>query len=237
MLFNKDLQIANILPTTLLDYPGHIACVVYTAGCNLRCPFCHNSSLIEPGMFSKFDISYLMDFLKKRSDKLEGVVFTGGEPLMYDIEEIFRDIKRLGYKIKLDTNGILSSPLSYLIDKRLVDYVAMDIKNNIGKYPQTVGKFAVPITDITDSIDAIMLGGEYGDCEYEFRTTVVEQLHDDESFIGIREMINGADKYYLQPFKDSPEVKFKSLTAPSLEDLKRYQRLMYGYVKNTEIRG
>ncbi len=234
------MKIHGLQKMTLLDYPGHVACTVFLGGCDFRCPFCHNSDLLDMNAPAIMDDEELLRFLESRRGLLDGVAFTGGEPLLRgDIADLFRRVKALGFPIKLDTNGTHPGVLSSLIREGLVDYVAMDVKNDPARYAMTVGRgragdsFADSMEQIRKSI-AVLLSG---DLPYEFRTTVVHELHDDDSFRGIGEMIRGADKYFLQCYTDRDSVLLPGLSAPSREDMERYAGIMKSCVKSVSIRG
>ncbi len=230
------MKISGLLKLTALDYPEKLACTVFTGGCNLRCPFCHNASLV---LGSGEDISEqeFFAFLKKRRGILDGVCITGGEPLLQGgIEEFIVKIKELGFLVKLDTNGAFPDKLSPLIDKKLVDYVAMDIKNCPEKYPATCGtdkpieEFFAPFKE---SI-ALLLEGRV---PYEFRTTVVRELHTLNDIEKAGETIKGAEKWFLQCFKDSGDLLGEGLSAPSREILDKMRESALTFVKKCEIRG
>jgi pyruvate formate lyase activating enzyme len=186
---------------TLLDYPGKVACTLFTAACNFRCPFCHNAGLVTKiDTAERIDEEEIFSYLKKRQGILDGVCITGGEPtLQKDLPEFIRAIRALGYDVKLDTNGTSPDLLKALIDEGLVDYVAMDVKNAPEKYPLTVGLADYDITPIQRSIDLLLEGR----VDYEFRTTVVAEYHTPEDIASIARWIEGAPRYFLQPFVDS----------------------------------
>ncbi len=186
---------------TLLDFPGVVACTLFTKGCNFRCPFCHNAPLVnkleEAAEVTEEDI---LTFLEKRQGVLEGVCITGGEPLMHpDLPDFIAKVKALGYKVKVDTNGTYPARLKALVAQNLVDYVAMDIKNTAEKYPLTAGLDRVAIQDIGESIDFLLSDA----VPYEFRTTVAAELHTVEDIEAIARRIQGAKRYFIQNFKDS----------------------------------
>ena len=195
------MNISGIQKLTLLDYPGKVACTLFTAGCNFRCPFCHNAGLVLPDRLEEASISEdeVMSFLKKRAGMLDGVAITGGEPLLHtDMPEFLEKIKNLGYKIKLDTNGSNPKLLKEIVNAGLVDRVAMDIKNAPTEYDKTAG-CSVDMEKIEESKDFLLTGT----CDYEFRTTVVKGIHTKESIVAAAKWISGAKEYYLQQFKDS----------------------------------
>lgn len=220
---------------TLLDYPGRTACTVFTGGCNFRCPFCHNAPLVtdidNSNTYSEEDI---LDFLKKRTGLLDGVCITGGEPLLNgDIVGFIEKVKAMGYKVKLDTNGTYPERLIELLDKKLVDYVAMDIKNSKEKYAETAGLESVNLADIEKSINAL----KSSDIDYEFRTTVVKELHTETDIQKIAEWIRGAKGYFLQNFEDSGNLIGHNMSAVSKETLDRMKTCAKAFVENTQTRG
>lgn len=228
------MRIGGLQKITLLDFPGAVACTVFTSGCNLRCPFCHNAPLVETlGDDELFGEEVLFELLKKRKGVLDGVAITGGEPLMQrDIEEFIAKIKALGFKVKLDTNGTYPEKLKSLLQKELLDYVAMDVKAPVENYGAVAGTDAFG-EKIEESIK-LLLGCNI---PYEFRTTVVNELHDDDDFHKIGKLIKGAKAYYIQCFKDSENILKDGLSAPSKEDLERYLSIARKYVENTSLRG
>lgn len=230
------MDINGIQKLTLLDYPGKVACTVFLAGCDLKCPFCHNSELWSVNAPAVMDDKELLAFLEKRRGMLEGVAFTGGEPLLRpELPEVMTKIKELGFAVKLDTNGTHPDKLRALIGEGLVDRVAMDIKNDPERYALTCGREAegFPMDAIRKSIEILMNGG----IEYEFRTTAVKPLHDADSFRGIGEMIRGAEEYYIQPFADRDTVLFSGFETPAKEELESWLGIVKPFVKRARIRG
>ena len=227
------MKIAGLQKLTLLDYPGKTACTVFFGGCNFRCPFCHNWELLDGSYPPQTDEESLLAFLKKRSGMLDGVCITGGEPLLSDdIIPLLEKIRSLGFSIKIDTNGSFPDRLKRIIDAGLADYVAMDIKNSPERYAQTAGGFS-DIEKIKKSIDILMHAG----IDYEFRTTVVAELHAAEDFHAMGNMIKGAGKWFLQKFADRDTVPFKGLNSPGADSITEYADIMRTYVKSVEIRG
>ena len=199
------MLIAGLQKLTLLDYPGKLACTVFTAGCNFRCPFCHNASLVLPERLSGDEngVETVLQFLKKRQGVLDGVAVTGGEPLLHpDMASFLERIRALGFSVKLDTNGSFPERLKELVRAGLVDRVAMDVKNEPALYAKTAGLPALSLDAITESRDFLLSGA----VDYEFRTTVVRGLHDAESLRRTASWIEGAKEYYLQQFKDSGDI-------------------------------
>lgn len=220
---------------TLLDYPGKVACTLFTAGCNLRCPFCHNASLVthidNSNIYIKEEI---LSYLKKRQGILEGVCISGGEPLLQpDIEEFIREVKDLGYKVKLDTNGFFPDKLISLVDKGLIDYVAVDFKNTYKKYPATTGIENLDVSPFKRTVEFLLSGK----VDFEFRTTVVSKIHETQDIVEIAKTIKGAPRYFLQSFVDSGDLITDGLCAIPPEDMKKMALLASEFVTNTQIRG
>lgn len=226
------MKILGLQKMTLLDYPSKVACTVFLGGCNFRCPFCHNASVV---LMNNEEISTeeFFSFLEKRKKLLDGVCITGGEPLVNgDTEDFIAKIHKMGYLVKLDTNGSFPERLKKLIDGGLIDYIAMDIKNSAENYEKTAG---VEINN--DAIDeSIRIIKESG-VPYEFRTTVVKGLHTDEDFRKIGERIKGAEAYYLQKFRNSEDLLGGKFEEFSDEDMERFAEIVSQYVKNTQLRG
>lgn len=227
------MKISGLQKLTLLDFPGHVACTVFSAGCDLRCPFCHNASLVK-GVPDIMTGEEFFAFLSKRHGILDGVAFTGGEPLLNcDFTDFALRIKDMGFLVKLDTNGTFPNRLRDAVDRAAVDYVAMDIKNSPEKYPLTCGG-NVDMDAVAESVQILLKGK----VEYEFRTTVVGEYHTDADFIGIGEFIRGAERYYLQQFADSGDILGGApLTAPSREEMEKYADTVRPYVKSVFLRG
>lgn len=227
------MNIDGLQKITLLDYPGHVACTVFLKGCNFRCPFCYNSSLIEKSQTNNGILEDdFFDFLKNRKGKLDGVAITGGEPLLQkDIVVFIEKIKQLGFKVKLDTNGSFPEKLSYLINNNLVDYVAMDIKNTYEKYHMTT--CFNELSSIKKSINILLTSN----IDYEFRTTIVNELHAVEDFEAIGLMISGAKNYYLQSFQNKDSVLNKSLSSMTKDNLLKCLKIVQKYIPNAQIRG
>ena len=230
------MLIAGLQKLTLLDYPGHVACTVFTGGCNMRCPFCHNASLVLPEkLCAQYSEEDILSFLKKRQGVLEGVAITGGEPLLHkDIGAFLEKIRSLGYKIKLDTNGSFPQHLVEIVKAGLVDRVAMDIKNSPALYARTVGVENFDMTGVEESRSFLL----EGHVEYEFRTTVVKGLHTVESISQAAEWIKGAKEYYLQQFKESGEVRdAQGLGGFDEEYMNTLRAAAAEYVPSVQLRG
>ena len=228
------MKIQGLQKMTLLDFPGKVACTVFLGGCDFRCPFCHNGELLDGSAPAVMDDQALLRFLKGRQGLLDGVAITGGEPLLRkDLPDLLRAVRELGFSVKVDTNGNHPEALEGLLREKLVDYVAMDIKNSPAKYALTVGLEHLDLAPIRQSVRLLM----EGDTPYEFRTTVVDQLHKAEDFEAIGQWIAGAKAYFLQPFTDRDAVPFAGLHAPAQEALEAYASILRPYVPNAQIRG
>ncbi|MCQ2454876.1 MAG: anaerobic ribonucleoside-triphosphate reductase activating protein [Clostridia bacterium] len=229
------MKIHGFQKMTLLDFPGKVACTVFTGGCNLRCPFCHNASLVtEIDGESEIKEAEILDFLSKRNGLLDGVAITGGEPLLQnDIVDFIRKIKELGFAVKLDTNGTFPDKLKYLVNSKLVDYVAMDIKNSPSKYAITSGLKEFDFSCIKESIDFLL----EGNVDFEFRTTVVKEFHQIDDFAEIGKLISGAPKYFLQNFVDSGNLIGENLHSVPKEEIEKAKEILSSFIKNVEIRG
>ena len=228
------MKIYGLQKVTLLDYPGRVACTVFLSGCDMRCPWCHNSELAEGSAPPVMTLEELLAFLRRRKGLLDGVAVTGGEPLLRpELPELFARIRELGYPVKLDTNGLHPEPLRRLTEAGLVQYVAMDIKNSPGRYAETAGLPAVDLSAVQESIDLLMRGP----ADYEFRTTAVREFHDDDSFREIGPWLRGAKRYFLQKFTDRDTVPFAGLHAPEDADLRRWAELLRPDIPTVAVRG
>ena len=219
---------------TLLDYPQKTACTVFTYGCNLRCPFCHNAGLVTRPAEEKIDETEFFKFLDKRKNLLDGVCITGGEPLLQpDIARFISQIKEKGFLVKLDTNGFFPDKLEELINAGLIDYVAMDIKNSPDKYSKTCGITSADMDKINKSVDILKNSG----VDYEFRTTTVKGLHEASDFEAIGKWLCGDSKYYIQCFKDSGDTIEKGLYPFTEDELNSFKAVVLPYLPSTELRG
>lgn len=226
------MTIGGLMKLTLLDFPGKVACTVFVSGCNFKCPFCHNASLVNAGA-ENIDENDFFAFLTRRRGILDGVCISGGEPTLYnDLPNFASRIKELGYAVKLDTNGSDPEMLERMISLKLVDYVAMDIKNSERGYVETCG--GVDFIDrVEKSIDLLLCGN----IDYEFRTTVVRELHSENDFEDIGKRISGAKRYYLQKFIDSGDILSCGMSAASDDDMVRFLETVRKYVPSALIRG
>ena len=220
---------------TVLDYPGLVACTVFTAGCNLRCPFCHNARIVthieEPDRISEEEV---ISYLEKRKGLLDGVCVTGGEPLLQpDIADFLRKVKSFGLKVKLDTNGCYPEKLREIVEEGLVDYVAMDIKNSPSRYGETVGIKDFDISPVKKSVEYL----KSGVIPFEFRTTLVRELHLLSDMREIGEWIKGADKYFLQGFVDSGDLLGEGCAAFSPQEMQAMLDAVRIHTPRAALRG
>ena len=230
------MRIGGYQKMTLIDYPGVIATTIFTVGCSFRCPFCHNPELVlGSGMSASGNQEEeFFEFLQKRKGKLEGVCITGGEPtIQKDIVEFIQKVKEMGFAIKLDTNGTRPDVLKKLLDLKLLDFVAMDIKNQLKNYNKTTGVKA-DSKRIKLSVDLIMNSR----VPYELRTTVVPGIHTEEDFLKIAEWIKGAEAYYLQEYREKIilDPKLKKKTKGKTLDLKKIKKSIENNFKKIDIR-
>ena len=229
------MNIQGFQKLTLLDYPETLACTIFTGGCNFRCPYCHNAALVvgcspEPE-FSPEDI---FTFLKKRKNVLKGVCISGGEPMLQpDLDAFIYEIKNIGYKVKLDTNGSFPDRLIRLAEQGLLDYVAMDIKNSMESYAKASGVKAGILEKVQESVAFLM----ENKVAYEFRTTVVDGLHHPSDFVSIGRWIEGAPKYYLQNFVDSGDLIEKGMKGVPKETMESYMEILKPYIPSVKLRG
>ncbi len=229
------MNISGIQKLTLLDFPGKLACTVFTSGCNFRCPFCHNASLVLPGMSEHIDESEVFSFLKKREGILEGVCITGGEPcLQSDLESFIGKVKALGFSVKLDTNGSFPEKLSALLEKGLLDYVAMDIKTSPERYAEVTGVTNESFFEnVKKSVELLKECG----IPHEFRTTTAKELQNAEDFLKIGQWLKGEKRYFLQQYESSGELVGKEMTPYEKEEIEEFKKLMENFVEDVEIRG
>lgn len=228
------MKIYGLQKMTLLDYPGHVACTVFLGGCDFRCPFCHNFELVDGSAPALMEDTEFFSFLYKRKGLLDGVAITGGEPCLHPgLPELMRKIRSMGFFVKLDTNGAHPAMLRSILAEGLAQYVAMDIKNSPAHYARTVGLPAVDLAPIQESIELL----KKGTVDYEFRTTVVDELHQAKDFEAIGPWIAGARRYFLQAFTDRDSVPFGNLHAPSAERMMEYAAIVRRWVPDVRVRG
>ena len=229
------MDIHGFTKTTLLDYPGHVAATVFTGGCNMRCPYCHNSDLVlNPDIFPKEDEEQILAFLKKRHGILSGVSITGGEPtLQPDLEDFIGKLKDIGYNVKLDTNGMNPSKLEKLIDSGKLDYVAMDIKAGRDNYALATGIAGIKIDNILASVEILSKGR----ISYEFRTTTVGGIHTEADFKDIAEWLPKDCSYFIQSYKEAPGIGNMQCFSFSAEQLNVFLNIVKTRIPNSSLRG
>jgi|SRR5690554_6874403 len=230
------MKISGLQKTSLIDYPGKIVSIIFTQGCNYRCPYCHNSQLIPVNNTNDDYLpqDYLFSFLEERQGLIDGVSITGGEPtIQKDLVDLIVKIKSMDLLVKLDTNGSIPEVIEELINKKIIDYLAMDIKGSLKKYKQIAGKKADK-DSIKSSIKLIL----NSDLSYEFRTTVVPTLHERNDFYEIRELIKGADRYFIQNFRPANTLNpcLLKLNGFPVAKLNEFKNIIKSYVNKIEIR-
>lgn len=228
------MTISGIQKLTLLDYPELTSCLIFTQGCNFRCPYCQNSSLIlDKNEDGKIDEEEIFAYLEKRKKLIDGICISGGEPLLQkDLEKFIIKVKNKGFKVKLDTNGSNPNKLKKFIDKNLVDYVAMDIKNSFDKYDETIG-MKIDIDKVKDSIEIL----KKSKIDYEFRTTIVKEYHTLQDIENICNYIGKDSKYYLQNYRYCETVIDKSLHGFKEEELLAMKEKLNKKYPNLIVRG
>lgn len=230
------MLLSGITKLTLLDFPGKTACIVFTAGCNFRCGYCHNPEFVLPERLKEIEKGFIPEdvffrFLERRKSLLQGVVITGGEPTLHpDLEEFIAKIRALGYAVKLDTNGNRPDVLRRLIENGLVQYVAMDFKTSFDRYP-TLSGLGASAAAVEESFHLL----KEGTLPYEFRTTLVREIHTEEVLEAMRQSLEGASRYFLQPFRNEIvlDPKFETMSAFSegeMEFLAEYFAPMVGEI-------
>lgn len=229
------MRICGFNKTTLLDYPGKVASTIFLGGCNFRCPFCQNSVLVTaPGEQPDYAQEELLAFLQKRKGILDGVCISGGEPTLSDgLEEFIVKIKELGYAVKLDTNGSRPEIVKHLAEAGLIDKVVMDIKACPDNYRNLTGIEKPDMDSIFETADFLL----HGKLDYEFRTTVVRELHTQKDFEEIAEWLKGAKEYYLQAYKDSDGVLRPGYESYTFEELQGFQKILQKTILSVGIRG
>ena len=230
------MRIGGLQKLTLLDYPGKVACTVFLSGCNLRCPYCHNPGLVLPEQSEGSEIpeAEVLSFLERRKGKLDGVCITGGEPtLQPELPEFLEKLRRLGYAVKLDTNGCYPEALADILERGLVDYVAMDIKNCREKYALTVGRPDFDLAPVEASIRLLRTSG----VTYEFRTTLVNGFHTEEDIEKIGKWLEGAKAFFLQRFVDRDSCIAEGLSEIPYLKAEKMLEILKRYVPNSSLRG
>ena len=231
----NSVKIYGLQKLTLLDYPGKMAATIFTGGCNFRCPFCHNRSLVFLNENEgEINVEAIFEYLEQRKNMLDGICITGGEPLLHNgLEDFIRRIKDIGLKVKLDTNGSQFERLKDLVEKGLIDYVAMDVKNTKERYALTIGLEQYDISDIEKSVEYL----KQDHVDYEFRTTIVKEFHEETDFKKMGEWLRGAKRYYLQNFEEQETCIKKGLHEIGIDKLKEIENILKDYVKEIAIRG
>ena len=229
------MRILGLQKLSLLDFPGKVAATVFTGGCDLRCPFCHNAPLVLPGRgTSALDAGGVLDFLASRRGLLDGVVLSGGEPLLQpDAADFLAEVKAMGFAVKLDTNGCHPDALADILDRRLADYVAMDIKNSLEKYPWTVGVPGFDTAPVERSAQLLM----EGPADYEFRTTLVRPFHEVGDMETIGRWLRGARRYYLQAFVDSGDLVGGGCAPFTPEEMEGFLQAARPFFQSVALRG
>ena len=238
------MKIGGIQKLSLVDYPGKTSAAIFTIGCNMRCGYCHNPELVLPERYADaIPENDIIDFLKMRIGKLEGVVISGGEPTMHkDLPSFFAKVKELGFHTKLDSNGTHPQMIKELISNNLVDYIAMDIKSDLETYDLVAGldqlhyseeHISFILSAITKSVNLI----KNSNIPYEFRTTVVRELHKESTFQNIAHWLNGSKKYYLQNYTDNEQVISPGFTAYTKEELLEFVKILSPYIREVSLRG
>jgi len=229
------MRICGLQKLSMLDYPGKLAATVFTGGCNLRCPFCHNAPLVTRAVQTpELSQEAVLSFLRSRRGLLDGVVLSGGEPLMQCGAEVFlREVRALGFSVKLDTNGCYPDALAAILEQGLVDYVAMDIKNRPEKYAETVGVPRFDLAPIQESIALL----RHSSVDFEFRTTVVKEFHTAEDIRAIGAWLKGSPRYYLQQFVDSGNLVGHGCSPLSPTELQTLANMAAPFFGVVEVRG
>ena len=229
------IPIYGLQKTTLLDYPGHVASTIFLGRCNYRCPYCQNSSLLDPrDLEPAFTEEAIFTHLHKRKGILEGVCITGGEPtLTKELRQFIENIKEMDYLVKLDTNGSNPAMLAELMQNGLLDMVAMDIKNSLAHYGTTIGIPSYNTKDVEESVELLKAGS----IPYEFRTTLVKELHSKEDLLSISQWLQGDSPYYLQNYRDSDEVLTQGLHGFNNDELTELLDIVHPLLPNTSVRG
>ena len=234
-------MISGLQRLTLLDYPGKIACTVFLGGCNFRCPFCHNGSLVIPTEISELmSEENFLAFLDSRVGRLDGVCISGGEPtLTPNLADFIRKIKEKGFSVKLDTNGTRPEVLGSLIDEGLVDYVAMDIKNSPENYGKTVGfnsEFEIRNSKLLESVRESAKILMQGRVDFEFRTTLCRELHSEDDIIAIGKWLSGDEKFFLQSYRDEGDLLVGGFSAYTESERKNLLEILKKYIPNASLR-
>ncbi len=228
------MKIYGFQKLTLLDFPGKTACTVFTGGCNLRCPFCHNPGLVRGVSGETVSEEEVFATLEKRKKTLDGVCITGGEPMLQkDLPEFAEKVKSRGFAVKVDTNGFYPRPLRYLVREGLVDYVAVDVKNTFEKYPETTGRPGIDLAPLAETLEFL----KENPVPHEFRTTVCKTFHTEEDLIAIAALLGEGQSYYLQAFRDTGELLGEGVTGYLPSEMKALFEAVKRVHPETGLRG
>lgn len=230
------MKIHGLEKLSLVDYDGFVAATVFTGGCNFKCPFCHNASLVTDFKdLSVIEEQYIIDYLKKRKGIIEGLCITGGEPtLNKDLPDFCRKIKEIGVSIKVDSNGTNPEMIKTLAGNGLADYFAIDIKNDKTGYAKTIGLNGFDLSNVEKTV-SYLINGNIG---YEFRTTIISQFHKESNILEIAKWIDGAEKYFLQKFKSGDNcLSPDGLTPVPDEEALKFANIAKPFVKSVKLRG
>ena len=229
------MYLCGLQKLAMVDYPGKLAATVFTGGCNLRCPFCHNALLVTRlDETPELGEEAVLSFLATRTKLLDGVVLSGGEPLLQpDAADFLRKIRQMGFAVKLDTNGFFPDRLSAILEEGLVDYVAMDIKNAPEKYPITCG---IPGLDTAPVAESVKLLRQRG-VDFEFRTTLVREFHTPEDLLAIGRWLEGSPRYFLQAFVDSGNLVGSGCSPFTPQEMRDFTQLLRPFFREVSLRG
>lgn len=229
------MYLCGLQKLSMVDYPGKLAATVFTGGCNLRCPFCHNALLVTRlDETPELGEEAVLSFLATRTKLLDGVVLSGGEPLLQpDAADFLRKIRQMGFAVKLDTNGFFPDRLSAILEEGLVDYVAMDIKNAPEKYPITCGIPGLDTAPVAESVKLLRQSG----VDFEFRTTLVREFHTPEDLLAIGRWLEGSPRYFLQAFVDSGNLVGSGCSPFTPQEMRDFTQLLRPFFREVSLRG
>lgn len=229
------MYLCGLQKLSMVDYPGKLAATVFTGGCNLRCPFCHNALLVTRlDETPELGEEAVLSFLATRTKLLDGVVLSGGEPLLQpDAADFLRKIRQMGFAVKLDTNGFFPDRLSAILEEGLVDYVAMDIKNAPEKYPITCGIPGLDTAPVAESVKLLRQSG----VDFEFRTTLVREFHTSEDLLAIGRWLEGSPRYFLQAFVDSGNLVGSGCSPFTPQEMRDFTLLLRPFFREVSLRG
>ena len=227
------MDFSGIEKLSLQDFDTKLSCVLFVENCNFRCPFCHNGPLVLEHDNPKIPWSDITSFLKKRQGVLDAVVFSGGEPtLMKDLKDKIKEVKEMGYLVKLDTNGTNPKLVKELVEEHLIDYIAMDIKNGLARYHETIDS-NIDLSKMLETIEYL----KSNVIDYEFRTTLVKEFHDEKAILDMAKLVSGANKLFLQKFIDRDGCIRRDLHEVDKIEALYFQNILKPYVKEVNLRG